>query len=248
MIRIILAGLWAVLFLIVSMPLMLIEFLIGLKWPKARAASSQWIVKTFGFRPIVFFSGTKVIVKGADKVPKDRAVLVVPNHRSIFDIVVGYIYMPIQVGYVAKKEIQKVPLLNIWMALMNCQFLDRKDLRAGLKVILKCADLIKSGSSVCIFPEGTRNKGTDDIQEFRDGSLKIAEKAECPVVPLAINNTDQILEAHMPFVKRATVVFEFCDPIESAGLSREEKKKLSSRAQDEILAAYRNNKELCVRK
>jgi len=243
MIRFLIAVIFVIIFLIVSIPMQLVELIVGLFSKKARAVSSQAMV-SWAFRVILFITRVKIIVKGKEKIPTDRAVLYTPNHRSIFDVIIVYPETVGPTAFVAKQEIKKVPILNFWMMFMNCQFLDRKDLRKGLKVILKCVDLVKEGFSVTIFPEGTRNKTNEDLQPFRDGSLKIAEKSECPIVPIAINNTEQIFEAHMPFVKTATVVVEFCDPIYTDGLSREEKKDLSGKIQSEILEAYVRNKEL----
>ena len=243
MIRIVLAALWVVLFLILSLPLAFVEFIIGLFSPSARAKSSQVII-SFAFKVVILAAGTKVIVKGKENIPADTPVLYAPNHRSIFDVVITYTLAPGQTGYVAKKEIRKVPLLNMWMIFMNCQFLDRSNLREGLKVILKCADLVKNGVSICIFPEGTRNKTDLDIQEFHDGCFKIAEKSSCPVVPVAINNTEQIFEAHLPWLKKTTVVIEYCKPIFTADMSREEKKTIGKLVSDEIVEAYVANKAL----
>ena len=234
-------AIFTIVFLILSIPVIAVEGLIRLFAPKASAVSSQAIV-TKAFRIVALIAGVKLTVKGKENIPEGEAVLFVPNHRSIFDIIITYYIMPGQTGYVAKKETSRFPVFSIWMSLMNCQFLDRSDVRKGLKVILKCVDLIKSGVSITIFPEGTRNKGTDDLQPFHDGSLKIAEKAGCKIVPMAINNTDQVFEAHFPKIKPTHVIVEFCKPIETAGLSRAEFKEISPKVQAEILEAYRRNK------
>lgn len=243
MLRFLIAVIFVVLFLIVSIPLLIIELIVKLFSKRAKEVSSQAIV-CWAFRVILFICGTKLIVKGLEKVPTDTPVLYTPNHRSIFDVLIAYPLCKKPTAFVAKKEIKKVPLLAEWMRYMNCQFLDRKDIRNGLKVILKCVDLVNSGHSVTIFPEGTRNKTENDLLAFHDGSFKIAEKTECPIVPVSINNSAEIFEAHMPIVKKQTVVIEFCDPIYTAGLSKDEKKELSKKAHDEIAVAYAANKAL----
>ena len=241
MIRFILAGIFTVVFLILSIPVIAIEGLIRLVFPRASAVSSQFIV-CHAFRIVAFICGVKTEVKGLENIPKGEAILYVPNHRSIFDIIITYYIIPGQTGYVAKKETGRIPVFSLWMLLMNCKFLDRSDIRKGLKVILKCVDLIKQGVNVVIFPEGTRNKGTEDLQPFHDGSFKIAEKAGCKIIPVAINNTDQIFEAHFPKIKSQKVIVEFCKPIETAGLSRAELKEISPRVREELLEAYVKNK------
>ena len=243
MIRFILAAIWVIFFLIVSIPFILIEFVVKLFSKKAAAKSSQVIVCA-AFKVVSFIAGTKIICIGKEKIPENTPVLFVPNHRSIFDIILTYPLCPGQTGYVAKKETGMFPVFNVWMYLMNCQFLDRKDLRKGLKVILKCADTIKAGSSVCIFPEGTRNKGNEPLLPFHDGSLKIAEKTKCPIVPVTINNSEKIFEAQLPKIRKATVVIEYGDPIDTSSLSRGEMKEISVKLQDIIIETYLKNQAL----
>ena len=103
---------------------------------------------------------------------------------------------------VSKKEIAKVPGLRIWMKFINCVFLDRENPREGIKAILKGIENIKSGISMFISPEGTRNSG-EGLLEFKPGSLKMAEKTGCPIVPVAITNADKVFEDHLPWIQLA---------------------------------------------
>lgn len=178
------------------------------------------------FVKILKMAGAEVTVRGYEKIPEDRPVLYVGNHRSYFDILVGYTTVSGRVGFVAKKEMEKIPLLSGWMINVNCLFLDRKNIKEGLKTILAGVGKIKRGVSVWIFPEGTRNRN-DDLKEllpFKEGSLKIAEKSGCPVVPVAITGTADIFEKHMPFIKPGKVTIEFGDPIFLKELPPEERK------------------------
>ena len=112
----------------------------------------QW-----AFRVIMFICGVKLTVKGDENVPKDEPVLYICNHKSYFDIIITYSRCPNLTGYISKDTLGKVPLLNIWMKRLYCLFLDRKDIKQGLKTILTAIDYVKQGVSMCIFPEGTRN-------------------------------------------------------------------------------------------
>ena len=85
-------------------------------------------------------------------------------------------------------------------------FLDRDDIKQGLKVVLAAIDQVKSGISICVFPEGTRCKNKDDltdVQSFKEGTFKIATKSKCKIVPMAIMGTNEIFEDHLPWVKEA---------------------------------------------
>lgn len=178
------------------------------------------------FVKILKMAGVKVTVKGYEKIPKDRPVLYVGNHRSYFDILVGYTTVPGRVGFIAKKEMEKIPLLSGWMINVNCLFLDRKNIKEGLKTILAGVEKIKRGVSVWIFPEGTRNRNSDpkELLPFKEGSLKIAEKSGCPVVPVAITGTADIFETHIPRITPGKVTIEFGEPIILKELPPEERK------------------------
>ena len=161
MIRFILVCIVVIGFLILSIPILLVEWIIGKFAPMAKDISSLRIVQ-FMFRFILWITGAKVTVIGEENVPKDTPVLYIGNHRSYFDILLTYSRCPIRTGYIAKKEMEKIPLLSNWMRYLHCLFLDRKDIKQGLKTILAAVDKVKSGISICIFPEGTRNKNEDE--------------------------------------------------------------------------------------
>lgn len=242
MLRLIIVATFVILFLICSIPLFFIEWLIG-KWkPDVKSRSSLAIVN-WAFRVVAFLSGTKVITVGEKNVPKDKAVLYVGNHRSFYDIILTYPKVPRPTGYVAKKEMLKVPLLSVWMKYLHCLFLDRDNIKEGLKTILQAIEMVKSGISVCIFPEGTRNKTADTFLPFHDGSFKIAEKSGAPIIPMTIVNSAAVFEDHFPKIKKATVVIEYGKPIYLNEMSREEKKMIGSTVKAVIEETYFRNKE-----
>ena len=241
MFRFIIVALFVILFLILSTPLMLAEWIIG-KWnPDLKSRSSLAIVN-WAFRWVIRLSGIKVIVKGEENIPKDTAVLYVGNHRSYYDIILTYVRVPRPTGYVAKIEMLKIPLLSIWMKNLHCLFLDRKDIKQGLKTILAGVDLVKSGISVCIFPEGTRNKTKDTFLPFHDGSFKIAEKGGVPVIPMSIVNSSAVFEDHMPKIRKSTVVIEYGKPIDIKSLDKDTRKNIGNYVSGIIGEAYFRNK------
>ena len=161
MIRLILALLFAILYLIIGIPVLGVEWIIA-KFNKQAADLGQLRMVQWAFRVILFICGTKVTVIGEENVPKDQAVLYIGNHRSYFDIIITYARCPRLTGYIAKKDMEKVPLLRTWMRRLHCLFIDRENVKEALKTILAGIDNVKNGISMCIFPEGTRNK-TDDL-------------------------------------------------------------------------------------
>lgn len=242
MIRLLVIALFLVVFFIFSIPLYLIEWLVGKVNPHARDISSLRIVQG-AFKIILFLSGCKLTVIGEEHVPKDEAVLYIGNHRSFFDVVITYARCPGLTGYLAKKEIEKVPFLSTWMRYLYCLFLDRKDIKQGLKTILTAIDHVKQGISIFIFPEGTRSTGADqaELLPFHEGSFKVATKTDCLIVPVAITNTSQILEDHFPFIKSTQVTLEYGKPFRPSELSKEDRKIIGSYTRDIIQKMVQKN-------
>lgn len=228
MIRLIFVVLFLVVFLILSIPVFLIEWLIGKVNPRARDISSLRIVQA-AFKVIAFLSGCHVTVIGEENIPKEAA-LFIGNHRSYFDIVLTYARCPDLTSYMAKIEIAKVPLLSTWMRFLHCLFLDRRDIKQGLKTILSAIDLIKNGISVFIFPEGTRCTDAEQTKllPFHEGSFKVATKTDCLIVPVALTNTSKVFEDHIPFIRRTDIVLEYGKPFRPSELSKEQKKAIGS--------------------
>lgn len=243
MLRFIFVAIFVVLFLILSIPLLIIEWIIGFFNMDIKNRSSLAIVKCI-FRICIKMSGTTVTVIGEENVPKDTSVLYVGNHRSFFDILLTYIRVPRLTGYVAKVEMLRYPLLLHWMKNLHCVFLDRKDLKKGLKTILECIEKAKSGISICIFPEGTRSREKDTMLPFKDGSFKIAEKAKVPIIPITLNNTSAIFEDQFPKIRKAHIVIEYGKPIDMSTLSKEDKKAIGTYVQNLIQKTYNKNKAL----
>lgn len=243
MIRFILVVILLLGFLILGSPLLVAEWLIGKKNPDLKSRSSLAIVN-WAFRMIIRLSGTKVITIGEDRIPTDTAVLYVGNHRSYFDVILTYVRVPRPTGYIAKKEMLRYPLLKNWMNNLHCLFLDRDNVKEGLKVILTAVDKVKNGISITIFPEGTRNDEPDTLLPFHDGSFKIAEKGDVPIIPMTIVNSAAVFEDHLPRIKKATVIIEYGEPIRIKDLDKETRKKTGSYVRSIILETYLKNKKM----
>lgn len=232
MIRFLLIALLLFLYLLLGIPVLLVEKLVAKINPHARDISCLRMVQ-WAFKLMLWITGADISYIGRENVPKDCAVLYVGNHNSYFDILLTYSQCPGLTGYVAKSEMLRYPLLRDWMKRLYCVFLDRSDLRAGMQMILTCIDYIKKGISICIFPEGTRSRD-GQMQPFHEGSLKMASKTGCPIIPMAITNSAQIFENHLPFVRPCKVIVEYGAPIYPKELSKEDQKFLGAYTQKKI--------------
>ena len=187
-------------------------------------------------------AGTKLIVDGQENIPEDGAVLYVGNHSSYYDILCSYVATERGMGFFAKKEMENIPCLSHWMRFINCLFVDRKNIKAGLATMNEGTKLLKDGFSIAIFPEGTRSQD-EDPHEFKEGSLRPALKAGVPVIPMAISGTADILENNRRFqVKPTTVHITFGQPIYPDQLERAEKKHLGATIREEIIEMRKKHK------
>ncbi len=245
MIRLILVSVFVILYLILTLPILAAEWLLAKKFQYAADISRLRMVQ-WAFKVILFISGTRLTVIGEENVPDGQAVLYAGNHRSFFDIVITYARCPGLTGYVAKDSMKKIPLLSLWMKRLYCLFLDRDNIKEGLKTILIGIDQIKRGISMCIFPEGTRGKGVDelDMPPFKEGSLKMAEKTGCPIIPMALTGTADIFENHFPWIRSAHVTLQYGSPIYPKELSKEEQKRLGNYTQKIILEMLKTSSTL----
>lgn len=223
--RTILALLWVVVYVIIAIPAMIYLSIVHKKDPwKAEKTARSWM--TFLFNGLILISGTKLTVEGLENVPKDLAVVYVGNHRSYFDIILTYKLSNRPTSYIAKSELQKIPFFGFWGRMMMVLFFDKSDMKASLKMILDGIDRLKKGVSVFIFPEGTRNRAPEvkPLTEFHDGSFRLSSKSGAPVIPVALKKTDDIWEAHSPWVKKANVTIRFGTPVYFTDLSPEDQK------------------------
>lgn len=243
MIRFLLVLIFLLLFLLVSIPILFVEWIIRKYNQQAADLSSLRIVQ-WAFRVIIWLSGVKLTVIGEEHVPKGEAVLYVPNHQSYFDIVLTYARCPGLTGYIAKDIMLRYPILSHWMKRLYCLFLDRSDIKKGLKTILIGIDQIKRGISICIFPEGTRNKHPKEMMSFKEGSLKLAEKSGCPIIPVAITNSAEIFENHIPRIKSCHVILQYGEPIIIKDLEKDQRKFLGAYTRDKIQEMLNAHEEL----
>lgn len=244
--RVIIFAIFLVLFLILGLPVLLVLNLMGKKeaW-KYRSDLAALRIVQWAFRVMLFIAGTKQTIIGEENVPKDQPVLYIPNHRSYFDILLIYSRVPGLTGFVAKDSMLKFFILRDWMKKLYCLFLNRENPREGLKTILQGIDQIKHGVSMCIFPEGTRNKENEkELLVFKEGSMKMAEKTGCLIVPVALSNSAEIFETHMPWIRSCKVVVEYGTPIDPKTLSAEERKHLGAYCRERIQEMLEKNQPL----
>ena len=137
-------------------------------------------------------SGCRVTVKGIENLPLDEGQIIVANHQSGFDIYTLTAYLPLQIRWIAKECLFKIPILGRGMKASGYISINRDNPKKALKALREAAENIKKGRTIVIFPEGTRSHD-GELLEFKKGVFHIAKKAKCPIIPLTIDGTFNIM-------------------------------------------------------
>ena len=139
--------------------------------------------------------GCRIEATGLEKLPADGRFLLVSNHLADLDPGIFFIvFRDSQLSFIAKKEVQDMPIVGRLMRRIQCQFVNRENDREALKTILKCISILKEDkANVAVFPEGKKSTDQYLLHHFRPGVFKIAQKANVPIVVCTLNGTQNIL-------------------------------------------------------
>ena len=191
-------------------------------------------------RGILKVTGVSLSVEGLENIPKDRPCVFVANHRSYYDIPLLLAGLEKPHGILAKEELEKIPLLNRWMKLLGCVFMQRDDVRASVRALNDATAIVEGGRSFVIFPEGTRYKGEEGgAGEFKAGAFRIAVKTGAPVIPVAVTGARALFETNGNRCRPGSVRIKIMSPIQTAGMSKAEQKQLPDAVRQSILAALK---------
>ena len=178
---------------------------------------------------VMKIAGLNLTVIGKENIPNEPCVFV-GNHQSNFDIPVILANTNRLTGAIAKKDMKKIPIMSYWMTQIHCVFMDRENPREALKSIAEGVENLKNGYSMIIFPEGTRSR-SNDMGEFKKGSMRLATKAGVPIVPITIYDTHKAMEGNNGKVKRANAKLIIDKPIYLDDMSKEEKADIAELVQ-----------------
>ncbi len=179
-------------------------------------------------------TGSTFEVKGLENLPQGNVVFIA-NHQGNFDILIVACFFKKLVGFIAKKELRHIPILNTWLTLTHGIYIDRKNLRDSYNTIKKGIKSLKDGNSLIIFPEGHRSKGPIP-GNFKIGSFKLAINSDTRIVPVTIKNSYKIYE-ETGFIRPAHVIITVHPVIKTGELSEAEKRNLPQRVANIIKEA-----------
>jgi len=191
---------------------------------------------------ILAASNIKVTVKGLSNLDRTGSYIYMPNHVSNFDIPVLQAYLPVQFRWLAKAELFKIPIFGYAMKRAGYISINRFDRKSAIQSLNKTSEIIRNGTSVIIFPEGTRSQN-QNIQSFKKGGFVLAVDSGVPIIPIIIHGTWTIMQKKQILVKPGNVVLEIKKPIKTSDYTRETKDDLMEKIRNIILDSYKKNKK-----
>ncbi|RJR42188.1 MAG: 1-acyl-sn-glycerol-3-phosphate acyltransferase [Desulfobacteraceae bacterium] len=185
-------------------------------------------------RAILWVCGVRVKVYGLENLDPRAGRIYLCNHQSYFDIFALLAYLPVQFKFVMKNELMRLPLLGPTMRRAGYIGIDREDARKALKGMNEAAEKMKNGSSILVFPEGTRSPD-GVLQPFKPGAFHIAAKSLCDIVPLIIDGSRLIVPKGSLRIQKGTFTLRIGKTIPVRGYSKKEMPLLMEKAREAMV-------------
>jgi 1-acyl-sn-glycerol-3-phosphate acyltransferase len=200
---------------------------------------------SFWGKGALLFAGIQIEIEGREHLPSSGPALFMANHTSSFDIPTLYAGLPMQFRWLAKQELFDIPFFGTAMRRVGYIPIDRRDRKKSLQSLKEAAERIRSGTSVVIFPEGTRS---DDgkLLPFKRGGFSLALQSGAPIVPVVILGSRNITPKGSLRVTAGKVSIRFLAPISTHNLNSDEQESLSDRVHAAIDAALQESHAAAV--
>lgn len=196
-------------------------------------ATSEWA------RAVLWASGTPVSLHGADDVDWREPQVLVSNHVSWYDVFAIAAVLPVAYHFVAKKELERIPLFGMaWKAAGHIS-IDRSNRQSAVASLRRAGEKIRrERGTVVIFPEGTRSR-TGELQPFKKGAFVLAVEAGVPIVPTVVRGSFDIMPPGGWVVRPGRIHLHFCPPVPTSGYTPEQVDLLAARVREAMLETLR---------
>ena len=170
-------------------------------------------VSSLWCRLLCKLNGVKVDIKGLENILTDRPQIFVSNHKGYFDIFALSGYLPVQIRWIAKSSLFKIPFLGWAMIAAGYIPVERDNRKKAYEAFNKALEKIKEGCSIIIFPEGTRSED-GEIGPFKKGSNLIASRTKSPMVPVTIIGSGDIIKKGSARINPGSIRVIISPPVE----------------------------------
>jgi 1-acyl-sn-glycerol-3-phosphate acyltransferase len=200
-----------------------------------RSKTILYLLGHWGVRLGLALSGIRFRVAGAAHILRDRAAVYCCNHQSNIDPPVLFEALHPRMHILYKAELDAIPLLARAFRMGGFIPVDRRHKEAAMRSIEAGAASIRAGHSFLIFPEGTRSR-TPELLPFKKGGFIMAIKAQAPIVPVAVQGGRDAMRKGSAIIRPVTVSIRVGEPIETAGLSLDERHLVIQRTRERIVS------------
>jgi len=189
---------------------------------------------------ILKVSSVRIEIDGKNNIDKNKPYIFVANHMSMFDIPATITAIPNELKMLAKKELYKIPLFGWVLHAGRHVKIDRQNREKAVHHLDKAIERVKKGDiSIMVYPEGTRS--TDGkIKNFKKGAFVLAIKSGIPIVPVTIAGSREIVPKKSLRINEGTIKIVIDKPIETKGLSLDDKNELLKNVQEKIKMQYKS--------
>ncbi|MDZ7789791.1 MAG: lysophospholipid acyltransferase family protein [Xanthomonadales bacterium] len=179
--------------------------------------ANLWVAVTWG-RILAHLAPVRVEVEGLDRIDPGQSYVVVANHQSQFDIPVIYGWIGLDLRWVAKAEIGRIPFVASGCRAIGHIFINRTDPDQARTAINRAVGRLKPGTGLMFFAEGTRSL-TGELLPFKKGAFRVAVDQQLPVLPVTVIGTRDILPAKSLRIRPGRVRLVVHAPQETEGLA-----------------------------
>lgn len=193
-----------------------------------------------GCRLYLRAAGAKIHASGFEHLDPRQPYVFVANHQSNLDPALMFAYLKRNLGWIAKKELFRIPIMGQGLPLGNVIPIDRSNREAAIESTRRGAEIVQRGRSVAAYPEGTRSVD-GKIKEFKKGVFFMAIEAGVPIVPVVINDTRLVMRKGTDYCLPHNVYVELLPPISTTGSTAENIEELIAKVRAEFLARVRTD-------
>jgi putative phosphoserine phosphatase / 1-acylglycerol-3-phosphate O-acyltransferase len=166
-------------------------------------------------------AGIHLAVKGEEHLWSQRPAVFILNHQSNADFLIAAKLIRKGARGVAKKELQKMPIVGQMLMASGTIFLDRTDKEKSIEAMKPAVESLKTGTSVVIFPEGTRSYDYT-LGKFKKGAFHLAMQAGVPLVPIVLKNAHDAMPRGSNIFRPVTVEVVVLPPVPTEDWKLEE--------------------------
>lgn len=219
----------ATFWLLVCFPLACLFMLVRLD-----ASASLWVARHLWAPVMLWAGGARLTVHGLEHVDAQRPTIYVANHQSTIDIPTLFMALPVDLRFVAKTQLRWVPMIGWYLWLAGHIFVDRHRHREAIHSLDAAAEKIRSGTSIILFPEGTRSPdGT--VLPFKKGPFALALKSRVPICPITIEGSGRLMPKNSWKITPGPIHVMIGAPIDTTAFAEQQREELIRVARDRII-------------